>query len=509
VLVALESPTPSVVDAALRSIPTILPVLDFTTIKGELFPVVANIFSKTNSLAIKVRGLQAFVILCGGSNDDVEDDGLDGLTPGKKKSSSSTALDKFAMQDKIVPLIQAIKTKEPAVMMAALNVLKVVGRVADAEFVAMNILPTLWSMSLGPLLDLKQFQTFMDLIRSLSKRVEDEQTKKLQELSASTNGAAAAPADDFMSFGGVTGTQFDATNGDSEFDFERLVKGKAASSSSPANPMDSAWGDEPASAKVMSPAIKSTKSPSAPAFSWSTPSPTTPAAPTQSFGQVKAQQPAFRTVTPDLASFTSLQPTSTQFSQPLQPAPQSAFPPPSLSPQNSSTSVNWSAASSNPWTASSTSAASTPGGSFSMNNSMTNMSLGATRPQMPAQSSSFSLPPPPGGQSTGGSGLGGFSLAPPPSAPQQPSYGKGLGGSTTGTGLGMGMMSNNSTGSMGMGSMSSAGAWGNTNNTTSTAGTSMNSMMGRGTLQPQQAQQQQPPQQQGRAGGLDKYASLL
>lgn len=84
------------------------------------------------------------------------------------------------MQEKIVPLIRAIKTKEPAVAMAALNVLRQIGGVADAEFVALDLLPVLWSMSLGPLLDLPQFQAFQDLIKSLSSRVESEQTKKLQ-----------------------------------------------------------------------------------------------------------------------------------------------------------------------------------------------------------------------------------------------------------------------------------------------------------------------------------------
>ena len=84
------------------------------------------------------------------------------------------------MQEKIVPLIRAIKTKEPTVAMAALNVLRQIGGVAEAEFVALDLLPVLWSMSLGPLLDLQQFQAFQDLIRSLSSRVESEQTKKLQ-----------------------------------------------------------------------------------------------------------------------------------------------------------------------------------------------------------------------------------------------------------------------------------------------------------------------------------------
>jgi SCY1-like protein 2 len=119
---------------------------------------------------------------CGGSNDPAaSNDGLDGIMNGSaSKKSSSNTLDKYTMQEKIVPLIRAIKTKEPTVAMAALNVLRQIGGVADAEFVALDLLPVLWSMSLGPLLDLQQFQAFQDLIKSLSSRVESEQTKKLQ-----------------------------------------------------------------------------------------------------------------------------------------------------------------------------------------------------------------------------------------------------------------------------------------------------------------------------------------
>ncbi len=116
---AIESPTHSIVDASLRSLPTILPVLDFSTIKNELFPVIASVFSKTSI-----------------------------MNANASKKSSSTALDKYTMQEKIVPLIRAIKTKEPAVAMAALNVLRQVGGIADADFVAMDILPVLWNMSM-------------------------------------------------------------------------------------------------------------------------------------------------------------------------------------------------------------------------------------------------------------------------------------------------------------------------------------------------------------------------
>lgn len=421
IIAAIECPTHSIVDAALRTLPSVLPALDFSTIKNELFPVVATVFSKTNSLAIKVRGLQSFVVLCGGSSEAANDDGLSGLLQENKKTSSSTALDKYTMQEKIVPLIKAIKTKEPAVMIAALNVLRIVGQVADADFVAMDILPVLWSMSLGPLLDLKQFQTFMALIKELSRRVEDEQTRKLQELSGTSNGAKAAPNEDFLAFGGVTGTTFDLnTSGDTPDDFEALVKGKGgitASGSGSGNGFGS-W-DDPAPAKAPSAGMASVPStPQTPAFSWSS----QPAAsPTTSH---MSQQSSFRTVTPDLGRFEAMAPSSTQFSKPLQPTQSIASQATTQQSTSSMNSANWataSAATQNPW-ASTSPSSSTPNYSSnsmgnSMNNSMANMSMGG-RPSLGGQSSSrgssFSLPPPPGAQTPSYNSSSSFGIAPPP-----------------------------------------------------------------------------------------------
>lgn len=117
---ALESPTHSLVDAALRTLPIVLPILDFSTVKNELFPVIASIFAKTSSMGIKIRGLEAFKTLCGGGGneqDDYQGDGLTGMVAAPKiKSSSVSILDKYTIQEKIVPLLRGIKTKEPAVM---------------------------------------------------------------------------------------------------------------------------------------------------------------------------------------------------------------------------------------------------------------------------------------------------------------------------------------------------------------------------------------------------------
>jgi SCY1-like protein 2 len=521
VAAAIAAPTHSVVDAGLRSLPVVLPVLDFSTIKNELFPIIAHVFSKTTSLAIKVRGLQAFVVLCGGSPAAADSSGLDGL-PEHKKTSSSTALDKYTMQEKIVPLIKVIKTKEPAVMMEALNVLRVVGDYADCEFIAMDILPILWTMSLGPLLNLKQFQSFMDLIKSLSRKVEDEQAKKLQELAGVTNGSAAAgPADDFMSFGGITGTQFDAATGATEDDFEQLVKGKSGSNNT--NPMDAGWGDT--ASAMSSPGLSHPKASQNATFSWSTPSPTRASNPGGSLGGFKSQQGSFRTVTPDLASLPTMTPSTTQFSQPLQPsAPtqSSAFPPPppaQPAASSTTTTVNWSTAAANPWASSSAStmqqpartntmsppaaAAQTPTYGNGLNNSMASLSMNQQQQQRPAvgsmnrSTSSFSLPPPPGSGSS-------FSLSPPPSQQQQSSFGRPAGSmGFTATGGGMnGMNSMNSLNSMAAAGKPAMGS----------SGMSMNSMMGSTGgfgMAAQQQQQQQHQQQNQSSGTLDKYQSLL
>ncbi|POR34448.1 Protein kinase domain-containing protein ppk32 [Tolypocladium paradoxum] len=440
ILAAIECPTHSIVDAALRALPTVLPVLDFSTIKNELFPVVATVFSKTNSLAIKVRGLQAFVILCGGSTDAAADDGLNGLVTDKKPSSPG-ALDKYTMQEKIVPLVKAIKTKEPAVMVAALNVLRIVGQTADAEFVAMDILPVLWSMSLGPLLDLKQFQTFMELIRNLSRRVEDEQTRKLQETSGASNGSTAAVNEDFLAFGGVTGTTFDSSNGGNEDDFEALVKGRAGAGGGSSSGGFASWDETPSVMSSTTTATKSTSStPKTPAFSWSTQN---PASPTSASGQAN-QVPGFRTVTPDLARFGTLTPSATQFSQPLQPQPaRSTFQPPAQ--PSASSSVKWSSASAaaaNPWASPTTPSyapsyipsnptSTFPGssglGGSGMTTATSSMSLGQRPAVGDTRSSSFSLPPPPGSNAQGT----GFGIKAPPAPPPQTGWGA-VGQGTTG-----------------------------------------------------------------------------
>ena len=419
---ALESPTHGIVDAALSTLPFVLPVLDFSTIKNELFPVIATVFAKTSSLNIKIRGLEAFYTLCGGLASGNDDDDLNGIgiADQKKPSSSSIILDKYTVQEKVVPLLKGIKTKEPGVMMAALKVFKQVGEVADTDYLAMDVLPVLWSMSLGPLLSLQQFQAFMSLIKSLSSRIEREQTRKLQELSSSNAGVTAG-------MGGRASKQNTATssagmnglsNGD-EADFESLVSGRKANVPQN-NDLMNDWGT-PAAAQPAN--MRPQTNNAQPTFSWQSNAP----AQNNSMNALRSQTPVTRAITPDqtLSSFASLTPAS-QYSQPLQP---NQRPTPSFNmntnpqtmptrPANSNptttssggTSIDWSSAASN----------STSAWANQWTSQQTN-GFGATS-RTQSQQASFSIPPPPmsppaqqqsfqsmgggGAQNTGGGGAG-------------------------------------------------------------------------------------------------------
>lgn len=356
ILLALESPTHGLVDAALQTLPHVLPVLDFSTIKNELFPVIANGFAKTSSLAIKVRGLEAFYVLCGGGPDGSDDD-LNGIGVSDKKSSSSSSiiLDRFTVQEKVVPLLKGIKTKEPGVMMAALRVFKQVGEVADTDFLAMDVLPLLWTFSLGPLLNLQQFQAFMELIKTLSGRIEREQTRKLQEL-GSSNGGTAMGSKAFNSRSAASSTN-NLSNGD-ETDFEALVSGRKPGMNGNNNDLMNDWG-APTSATAKPAQHQLPQSTTS--FSWQTPS--QPSTTTTGMGgnTLRAQQQfqTSRAITPDqtLSSFASLTPSS-PWSQPLQPsapaASSSAVGMPlrpaqsnmgmSMASNNQGSSIDWSAA---------------------------------------------------------------------------------------------------------------------------------------------------------------------
>ncbi|KAI5288243.1 hypothetical protein KEM54_005358 [Ascosphaera aggregata] len=205
VILGLASQTHALITSALKCLPVLLPVLDFASIKDDVFPPIAHVFAHTNSLQIKTRSLDCFVLLCGGElgsgGVDTADDDLTGKpqqflssassSSGERsaqKKSATSILDKYTVQEKLVPLLKSMKTKEPAVMMASLNVLRQVGHVADIDFLAVEVIPLLWQFSSGPLLNVREFNAFMDIVREISNKVEKEQRSKLMTLAGNDSG---------------------------------------------------------------------------------------------------------------------------------------------------------------------------------------------------------------------------------------------------------------------------------------------------------------------------------
>ncbi|OJJ71469.1 hypothetical protein ASPBRDRAFT_56057 [Aspergillus brasiliensis CBS 101740] len=384
----LDSPTHTLVDGAIKCLPVILPALDFSTVKNEVFPPIASTFSRTNSLAIKVRCLEAFAVLCGGSAESKEaiEDDLSGVSQtNKSKSIKSSILDKYTIQEKLVPSLKAIKTKEPAVMMAALSVFRQIGTVADTEFLALEVLPVLWSFSLGPLLDLRQFGEFMALIKSISSKIEKEQTKKLQELSSGgdTGGFQNGTASSSTATISLGQSKMDNTRDN----FERLVLGRTAATS---NDQDiDQWG----SLTSGPPAVPSTAQTTSPAgISWS-PSTTSPGVKGNMF---PAQNNlSMRSITPDysLNTFPSLEPAARAKSPPT----------PSFPTLQPSPSSSWSI----PSPASNQQPAQRPNVSGLSLGALANMKTQAPMPNQATQAvpnySAFSIPPPPSGHSSVGS----------------------------------------------------------------------------------------------------------
>ena len=65
------------------------------------------------------------------------------------------------MTEKLIPLLRNIKTKEPAVTMGALAVYAEMGKGLGHEVVASEILPALWPMTVGVLLNVDQVLIYL------------------------------------------------------------------------------------------------------------------------------------------------------------------------------------------------------------------------------------------------------------------------------------------------------------------------------------------------------------
>ncbi|KAA8915344.1 hypothetical protein TRICI_002506 [Trichomonascus ciferrii] len=289
ILKSMEESPPETQATVLGKVQLFTKDLDFVTLKNDVFPSISSVFGKTTSLTVKLRALEAFNVLITG-------DGLD----------------KYTITEKLLPLLGAMKTREPKIIMTALTVYSQLTEIVDVEVLAKTIVPQLLSLSMESLLSREQFHAFTTKIKSILDRIEKDHSKKLSQTPVNSDLGRQSPA-------------FTATNSNnSTGDFHSLLFGSTSTTTVSTPPIQPA----PATNNNSLASLGQHSNP-VPTASSSTPTTTTTSAGYS--GSV---------LTASLTPQTS----TTNFNQPLTPNKSSTNGPRTLKLQSSKPGIDWSKA---------------------------------------------------------------------------------------------------------------------------------------------------------------------
>ncbi|KAK7886127.1 hypothetical protein WMY93_025748 [Mugilogobius chulae] len=158
---ALEAPSVQIQELCLNIIPTFANLIDYPSMKNSLIPKIKSACLQTSSLAVRVNSL-----VCLGKILEY--------------------LDKWFVIDEVLPFLQQIPSREPAVLMGVLGIYKCTFSHKKLgipkEHLATKSLPHLVSLSIDNNLNLNQFNSFMMVIRDMLSRMEAEHKTKLEQL---------------------------------------------------------------------------------------------------------------------------------------------------------------------------------------------------------------------------------------------------------------------------------------------------------------------------------------
>ncbi|KAB1269920.1 SCY1-like protein 2 [Camelus dromedarius] len=158
---ALEAPSIQIQELCLNIIPTFANLIDYPSMKNALIPRIKNACLQTSSLAVRVNSL-----VCLGKILEY--------------------LDKWFVLDDILPFLQQIPSKEPAVLMGILGIYKCTFTHKKLgitkEQLAGRVLPHLIPLSIENNLNLNQFNSFISVIKEMLNRLESEHKTKLEQL---------------------------------------------------------------------------------------------------------------------------------------------------------------------------------------------------------------------------------------------------------------------------------------------------------------------------------------
>lgn len=158
---ALEAPSVQIQELCLNIIPSFANLIDYPSMKNALIPRIKSACLQTSSLAVRVNSL-----VCLGKILEY--------------------LDKWYVIDEILPFLQQIPSREPAVLMGILGIYKCTFAHKKLgipkEHLAGKSVPHLVSISIDNNLNLNQFNSFMAVIREMLNRMEAEHKTKLEQL---------------------------------------------------------------------------------------------------------------------------------------------------------------------------------------------------------------------------------------------------------------------------------------------------------------------------------------
>ncbi|XP_053684218.1 SCY1-like protein 2 [Sabethes cyaneus] len=158
---ALESSSQQIQELCLRVIPSFGHLVNFQCMKNSLLPRIKNVCLHSCNVSVRVNCL-----LCIGK-----------LLP---------YLNKWTVLDDVLRFLPTIASRESAVIMAIVGIYKITSNHESLgipkEFIARNVLPFLWPLSIETSLTIQQHQNVMILIKDLSESVESEHSRKLKQL---------------------------------------------------------------------------------------------------------------------------------------------------------------------------------------------------------------------------------------------------------------------------------------------------------------------------------------
>ncbi|CAF4066121.1 unnamed protein product, partial [Adineta steineri] len=170
---ALDAESSQVQELCLAIIPSFAHLIDLQAMKYCILPRIKKICFETITLSVRVNCL---------------------ICLGKLVES----LDKWIIIDEVIPLLQSIPSREPAVLMAILGIIKVAMSSTKSgglprEILATKVIPFLVPISIETSLNLNQFNFYMATIKDMLQTVEIEQRKKLEQLSQQAANAPIVP----------------------------------------------------------------------------------------------------------------------------------------------------------------------------------------------------------------------------------------------------------------------------------------------------------------------------